>query len=308
MSLYSLPDPSWHDQEISQEAHAEFAEHERAIASHKEALKASEAELLDMASALNKSAADINKENEALNAATDERVALAEARRANRVDINDLEAARQLTLMGNAEWVSGGTSGNYTDYNPYTGGGSVHRHNEGGVTQGSYRYDLDARKLHPYARARGDGVGITDDNDVTTYAHFNFWFLAGRIGHVRALVPYRASGNFDIYANDKWYNSKEAKLNLSIRLRLYQHGTTVKTDFVSDTIFSLADDNINSDGRIDRSGSLYSPSLAVGANRWARALVQVRAHVETEGGGSSAILDFRKPDYIRVPYVRFDFS
>ncbi len=308
MSLNDLPDTTWNDDALLDETNAEFAAHEQALANHSEDLKAAQAELMNLAAGMNKSAAELDKENETLNVQSDARAAAVEAQLAGREDIDDLAYMRQLTLLSNAEWVGGSGPGQYLDRHPYTGGGSVNKHNEGGVTLGSYAYNLGANRLYAYAHARGDGVGTADDNDVTTYAHFNFWFLARRIGHVRAFVPYRASGYYDIYANDKWYNSKEAKLNLSLRVKLYQHGTSVATDTVSDTIFSVGDDNINRNDRVDRSGSVYSPSLAVGAERWARAVVQVRAHVETEGGGSRATLSFRNPDHVYIPYVRFDFS
>jgi hypothetical protein len=223
------------------------------------------------------------------------------------IEVDDIEIIQQVMLESNLDiqTVTGTNSGRYYDHNPYSSWGKVYKHNEGGRTIGSASINRTARKMYPYAYATGDGSGISDDNDVTTWTKLYFAFWPRRNGHVRAYVPYYTRGYYRIYSNDKWYNSKEAKIDLDIHVKLHQNywGGEVKDD-----IFARSAGNINQNGRIDMNRSLYSGSLPIGKNKWVLAEVAVRARVETEGGGSSARLSFRGSDYIFVPFVRFDFS
>lgn len=307
MSIHDLPDAAWLAAESEMTTNRVFAEHERALADHKEAMRTNQAELTDLASALKKSASDIEKENKELSAFAAEMAQEDEERLASQVETDDPALMRQFTIMRavDAQTVTGGGPGNYVDPHPYSGWGRWYTHNEGGVTQASANYSTAANKMYPYAHARGDGAGITDDNDATSYVKLYFALWPTRNGHVRAFVPYVTRGYYRIYSNDKWYNSKEAKVDLDFSVQLYQN---FWGGYVKDDVFYRFDDNINQSGRIDLTRTLYSGSLAVGANKWVIAEVTVRAHVETEGSGSTGTLSFRGADYIWVPYVRFDFS
>lgn len=303
----TLLDTSWIDEQAAAEPDREFAESENAIANHKEARKKNEAELLDLMSAVKMKASDVEDENRRQIKFAEEFTKQTEEKLATSADVDDIEIIQQVVLDSNlaVQTVAGGTSGRYYDNNPYHGWGRVDKHNEGGTTTGSADYSLAARKMYPYAHAIGDGSGISDDNDVTTWTKLYFAFWPRKNGHVRAYVPYYTRGYYSIYANDKWYNSKEAKIDLDVSVQLHQN---YWGGYVKDDVFDRFGDNIHQYGRVDLNRSLYSGSLPIGENKWVIAEVAVRAHVETEGGGSTATLNFRSPDYIFVPYVRFDFS
>ena len=307
--IEQLPQGEWLDEHAQREPEQEFAENEVAIANTKEDRSKNEEEMREIITSVVKiKPKALEDEQKAENERAEALSAEAENMLAGQSSLDiDEKINRELMLESNAviETVTGDGPGHYYDYNPYHGWGGVYRHNEGGLTTGSAGFDLAANKMFPYAYARGDGSGITDDNDVNTWTKLFFAFWPRRYGNVRVYVPYIVHGWYQIYSNDKWYNSKEATVDLDIQVQLYQNywGGKRKAD-----VFRLHDDNINRSGRIDRSGAIYSGSIPVGVNRWVIAEVAVRARVETEGSGSTARLDFRNPDFVRIPWVRFDFS
>ncbi|MCK5681568.1 hypothetical protein KAI46_12235 [bacterium] len=307
--INQLPTEEWIDEQAQEGPEQEFVENEVAIENTKEDRRKNEEEMKEIITSVVKikpeALEEENKgENEKARILTEE----AEKVLATKSDsVLDEEINTQLMIESNlvALTTGGATPGHYYDHHPYRGWGRVYRHNEGGVTTGSSGFNLAANKMFPYAYARGDGSGISDDNDVTTWVKLYFAFWPGRNGHIRVRIPYITRGWYQIRSNDKWYNSKEAKVDLEMHVKLHQNywGGHAKKD-----LFQLSDDNINSNGRIDVDGSFYSGSIAVGANKWVIAEVAVRARTETEGSGSTARLDFRNPDYVRIPHVRFEFS
>ncbi len=304
----SLPQIEWLDQEAEKKPEQEYAELESSIANSREDRKKHEAEMREVAAAakLRTDAFEVEgkqqSEHAAQMAVEDE-----ETYAPSSAEIDDTEIMQQLTIEQNLEiqTVTGTGPGRYYDSNPYHGWWRVHTHNEGGVTTGNASVSLAARRMRPYAHARGDGTGISDDNDVTTWTKLFFAFWPRQNGHVRAYVPYFTRGWYRVRANDGFFTSKEACVDLDVNVRLHQNywGGNVK-----DNVFRLSDDNINRSGRIDLNRTLYSGSLPVGANKWVICEVEVRTRVETEGSGSIATLSFRGSDYIFVPWVRFDFS
>ena len=302
-----LPSIEWSEQEAAKNPELEFTEEEKAVANKKEFSKKNEAEMLDVTAALKIKASSLEEENRQESDLSGSLAKEAEEELASSAEVDDLEIVQQVVLDTNLniQTVAGSGPGRYYDHNPYNGWGRYYWHNEGGVTTGSAGFSRTARKMYPYAHARGDGSGISDDNDVTTWVKLYFAFWPRQNGHVRAYVPYYTRGWYQIRSNDKWYNSKEALVDLDLNVQLHQN---YWGGHVRDDIFHLADDNINRNGRIDRSGSLYSGGIPIGANKWVIAEVAVRARVETEGSGTIATLNFRSSDYIYVPYVRFDFS
>ncbi|WP_456402055.1 hypothetical protein [Hydrogenimonas sp.] len=307
--MKQLPDGQWLDEQAEFDPEREFVENEVAIERSKEERRKNEEEMREIVTSVMKiKPKALEDEHKAENEKASQIVEEAESLLASKSSLALDEAINlQLMMESNVaiETTGGSTPGHYYDHHPYHGWGGVYRHNEGGVTTGSGVFDTAANKMFPYAYARGDGSGITDDNDVTTWVKLFFAFWPRRNGHIRVLVPYLTRGWYQIYSNDKWYNSKEATVDLELHVRLHQNywAGSAKED-----IFRLHDDNINRNGRIDRSGQLYSGSMAIGADRWVIAEVGIRARVETEGSGSTARLDFRAPDFVRIPWVRFDFS
>ncbi len=306
--LDQLPTEKWLDNQAQQGPEQEFVEHEVAIENTKEDRRNNQEELEELLTSVIKIKPDALKkeykdENDKAHILTEK----SEKVLGTPSDIFDKEINTQLMLESNlvALTTRGTMPGYYYDFHPYHGWGRSYKHNEGGVTQGSSDFNLAANKMFPFAYARGDGSGITDDNDVTTSVKLFFAFFPRKIGHIRALVSYTTRGWYQIYSNDKWYNSKEAAVGLDIHVKLYQNywSSSRKKD-----LFNLHDDNIHRNGRIDGNGTLFSESIAVGKNKWVIAEVSIKARVETEGSGSTALLNFKNNDFIRIPYVRFDFS
>ena len=305
---HELPSAEWLETEARLGPDTETAEQEAAVLATKTARREKEAQVLDVLAAVKMKAADLEARTRTEITSVDTLCAQAEEALAPAGEPDESGVMRQLAASAalvEAQTVAGTGPGNYYDYNPYHGWWAWYRHNEGGLTQGSGGFSLSGRRMYAYANARGDGWGITDDNYVVTYAKLFFGFWPRRNGHVRVYVPYVTRGWYTIYANDHWYDSKSAKLDVDVSVRLYQNywSGAVRSD-----VFALSDDNINRSGRIDRSGSVYGASLPVGAGRWVIAEVQLRVYAYTSGGGSASRVSFRAPDSVFVPYARFDFS
>lgn len=306
--MHQLPTEEWLNNQAQQKPAQEFVEHEVSIANAKEERRQNQEELETIITSVMKmNPESLEKEHEDANEHARILTEEAEKTLATTSDIFDTQINTQLMMESNivALTTGGTTAGRYYDFHPYFGWGKSYIHNEGGVTHGSSGFSLAANKMFPFASARGDGSGISDDNDVTTSVKLYFAFYPRAFGHIRALVSYNTRGWYQIHSNDKWYNSKEATVDLEIHVRLYQN---VWTGSRKKDIFRLHDDNINRNGRIDENGTFFSGSTAVGKNKWVIAEVSVRAHVETEGSGSTALLNFKDNDFIRIPWVRFDFS
>lgn len=292
-----LATKQWLEQEAARKAEKEFAGAEAAIERHKESRKRHEKEVRDVVTAL-KLARALDEESQQQKEIAERASKQAEEELAGKAEVGYQQIAERFAFEA-------GIAGAVSDWvKPYAGTGLVNRHNEGGVTEGSYAYDLAASRMYPFAKAQGAGTGWTDDNDVTTYTTLYFAFLPPRVGNVRAYVQYVSNGWYQIRSDDTWNTSKEALIDLALTVTLAQNywGGTVKRD-----IWHMEDDNIDDRDRLDQIGSLYSDPLDVGANKWVIAEVKVRAHVETEGSGSIGVLNFAYPDFLEFR-ARFHFA
>lgn len=302
-----LPNAEWIEEQAALEPEAEHAEAMKAIRDYKDIGKQNEAEMGDILSALKIKPSELDererKEAEFATALAD----TAETELAGQGPGDDLDIARQITLETNIlpETVSGTSPGNYYDHTPYNYWQRWYTHREGGSVEGRVSCDVTGRRLRSYSRARGDGAGFWNDNYTTSWTKFYYAFWPRRNGHVRAYVPFQTRGWYQIYANDKWYNDKSAKIEVDFSVKLRQN---YWGGAVNDRVFSRRGDNINQNGRVDMNRSLYSGSIPVGANKWVIAEVAVRNYVHAQGGGSNATMSFWAPDRVFVPYVRFDFS
>ncbi|WP_456434432.1 hypothetical protein [Thermosulfuriphilus sp.] len=307
--MMELFDKTFLDEISEKEVSEEIAQTEEALATKRAQAQETETEMMELVRHLKFKPeaieAEVQKEKEFAAAKVQEAEDTFQLRGQEDICLETVgeEVLDQLVLESNL--VGGGAPGHYLDVTPYHFWCKVYPHNEGGVTRGSCSGDRAARKMFLYAQAQGDGLGWTDDNDVTTYGKFFYAFWPRKIGSVRVLVPVVTRGWYRIRSNDKWWNSKEAAVDLRISVRLFQNYWGPK---VERQLFRQADDNINESGRIDLYQALYSASMAVGANKWVIVEVSLRLRVETEGSGSLAILSFRHPDCIFIPSVRFDFA
>ncbi len=279
---------------------------EEGIAQTKEMARESEAEMWELIRHLKFQPEAMETENKK----EDEQAKIFSRQAEDNLQTNDLEidviSEEELDqFVFETQTVGGGASGYYWDTLPYHVWGRVYKHNEGGLTQGSQVLIRSERKMYLYAKARGAGLGITDDNDVTVYGKFFYAFYPRKIGTVRVYVPVTTRGWYQLRSNDKWWNSKEAKAFLTLKVRLHQNfwGPAKKR-----RIFARGGDNISAADRLDRRQSIYSDPLTVGANKWVIAEVTCRLRVETEGSGTLSVLSFRRPDCLYIPGVRFEFA
>lgn len=304
----TLPSTEWINEQAAIEPEGDHAEQVKAIKSYKETAKQNEAEMADVLATLKMKPSDIEARERGEAEKAQAQAEEAEAALAGQGPDDDLEMARLTTLDTNlvAQTVVGTGPGNFYDITPYSYWQRWYTYNEGGTTTGYVNCDVTGRRMRSYSHAVGDGSGITDDNHTTSWTKFYYAMWPRRNGHVRAFVPYSTRGWYNIYANDKWYNSKRAKIDVDCSVRLYQNywGGHVKDD-----VFSRNSQNINQSGRVDLNRSVYSGSLPVGKDKWVIAEVTVKNYAYTSGGGSRATMSFRDgADSIYIPYVRFDFS
>ncbi len=298
-------DKNFLEESAIQEVEQEITLIEENIAQSKEMARENEAEMMELVRHLKFQPEAIEQEN----AKEDEKAEIFAKQAETELQSEDIEAdlleeeLDQYVLE--IQRAIGGAPGHYWDTLPCYSWGKVYRHNEGGLTVGSVRLSRSERKMFMFAKARGAGLGITDDNDVTVYGKFYYCFYPRKIGIVRVYVPAIFKGWYQLRSNDKWWNSKEAKAMMWLGVRLHQNYWGPKKE---ERIFYRGGGNISEANRLDFSRSIYSDPMAVGANRWVLAEVTCKLRVETEGSGTLAVLSFRRPDCIYIPGVRFEFS
>jgi hypothetical protein len=302
-----LPKGDWLNKQAAIEPENEHAEDVKATKSYREIGKRNEAEMKDVLAKLNIRFSELEEKDRQEVADVEVLAEKAKTELAGQGPDDEAPLAEQLTLEMNAVplTVTGSGPGHYYDFNPYHCWHNCYRHNEGGVTTGYSGCNRTSNRMQTYSYARGDGAGFWDDNYTTCWSKLYFAFWPRTNGHVRAYVPYQTRGWYHIYSNDKWYNSKSAKIDVDVHVRLHQN---MWDGYVKDDVFHINSQNINRQGRIDLNRSLYSGSVAIGANQWVIAEVALRSQAYADGSGSNATVDFWGTDYVRVPYVRFDFA
>lgn len=299
-------DKNFLDEIAEQQAAEEIGLLEEAISQSKELARENEAEMHELIKHLKFRPEAIEAENEKENEQAEILAQEAEERLQLKEVDQEIVPEEILDLFSLETQIVGGEHpGHYWDITPYHAWGRVYPHNEGGVTVGSAQLVRSERKMFLYARAHGAGLGITDDNDVTVYGRFFYGFRPRKIGMVRVYVPFISRGWYRVRSNDKWWNSKEAKAEVTLSVRLFQYYWGAPQEY---KFFSKYKTNGQDKNRLDRFQSLYSDPMAVGSNRLVIAMVTCKLRVETEGSGSLAILSFRRPDCIFIPGVRFEFS
>ena len=187
-------------------------------------------------------------------------------------------------------------------------------HNEGGKTWGISECQHSAGRSLMQLDARGDGSGISDDNDVHLWSwHWYFW-MPRHYGHI-LIHPYAQYHGY-VYnrANDKWYNSKDTAAALRLRCEVWQDRGSSSTAWKrlgdrSWTAYGVSSQNINRTRSFNHEVHRgdYGNQVV-----WANKLVAIRVENylvgKTEGSGSYAIADFRNGGrYIRN-WVNYQFS
>ncbi|MEW9919123.1 hypothetical protein AB2B41_05890 [Marimonas sp. MJW-29] len=302
-----LPKGEWLDREAAIEPEKEHVEDVRAIKAYRDIGKRNEAEMKDVLGKLDIRFSEVEDKDRHEVSDVEAMAEQAKAELSGQGPEDEGILAEELTLEMNVAplTVVGSGPGHYYDFSPYHCWHRCYYHNEGGVTQGHSSCNRASKRMQTYSRARGDGAGFWDDNYTTCWSKLYFAFWPRQNGHVRAFVPYQTRGWFYIYANDKWYNSKSAYIDVDVRVQLHQN---MWGAYHKDDVFHISSQNINRQGRIDRNATMYSGSMAIGAEQWVIAEVALRSRAYADGSGSTSTVDFWGTDYVHVPYVRFDFS
>ena len=291
--------------EIKREADAEYAIKEAAIARKIEMGRVKEEEMGSLLESLNISAETVEKADKEIEEASTKALEEAEKLEGTPEEVLSAETEQMqgMQLIGMSSVMASAKAGIQSHWwghaNPYYCCGSTHKHNEGGITRGGYscpKNAISGNRMHPWAYARGAGsLGYSDDNDVTVYntLWFAYWPTAYEVVRPRAWVCLH--GYYGIYANDRWYNHREAKIRLDIGIDVRQN-YSAGTRWIN--IKNRSDDNINENGRIDRCTTVEANPLTVGKNKWVIIPVTAKLRIETEGRGSWGKLSFKSPDFI----------
>jgi hypothetical protein len=151
-----------------------------------------------------------------------------------------------------------------------------------------------------YANGAGSGIFGTGAGSFTVYMDWWFTFNAPENRNYAQTVYVPFNGFYIVRADDGWFDSKQANVDISLSATGYQYnykptGTA--------NVLAVGNDNINVNDRFDGWRTMYYSDL-LGADR-AYLLVTAKLYVYARGGGSTAQLDFASgnANYLGVPLV-----
>lgn len=162
-------------------------------------------------------------------------------------------------------------------------------------------YNPGTFDLDDWASGAGSGLFGTGAGSFTAY--IDWWFnfrpeTTKFYGH-NIYVPYY--GFYILYADDGFWDSKEAAARIDLSAKGYQYGFKPAS---SNNLFNTSSQNINVNDRFDGWRSMYYGDLLAGGDQ-AYLLVSSSFYVYARGGGSHAEWNFStgNANYIGVPWV-----
>ncbi|GGL76347.1 hypothetical protein [Glutamicibacter protophormiae] len=175
--------------------------------------------------------------------------------------------------------------------------GTLHGSNGAISWQGYNPGNIDASC---WASGAGSGLFGTGAGSFTLYMDWWFSFRAPENRNYAQTIYVPFNGFYIVRADDGWFDSKEAKVNISMTARGYQYNYKPAG---SVNVLSTGDDNINVNDRFDGWRTMYYSDL-LGADQ-AYLLLSVALYVYARGGGSNAQLNFAdgNANYLGVPLV-----
>lgn len=183
-------------------------------------------------------------------------------------------------------------------FTPYYG--TLHGSNGSVYWQGYNPGNIDL-----WDSASGGGSGIFGTGAGSFTAYMDWWFTYGapqdrNYGHT-VWVPFH--GFYVLYADDGFWDSKEAHARIDLSAVGYQYNYKATG---STNVFDQDGQNINVDDRFDGWRTMYYSDL-LGADR-AYLRVSASFYVYARGGGSTAQLNFSdgNANYVGVPWVYID--
>jgi len=162
-----------------------------------------------------------------------------------------------------------------------------------------YAIPWNPHTANPWCWASGGGWW--GSADITIYSTFWYYFYPWANRHFTVTPHVKFRGFYILRADDKWWNSKYARVQCDVRVRAYQYNW--KSQAVHPVI-NHGDDNIDLNTRFDDTRHFYYSFLA-GAGDLAWIRVMVRLYAYAKGSGSYAELNFASgsANYLQTPHV-----
>jgi len=150
---------------------------------------------------------------------------------------------------------------------------------------------------NPWCWARGGGWWSSAS--ISIYSTFWFYFYPAANRYYSVLPQVRYRGFYILRADDKWWNSKYARVVTDVRVRAYQYNWKPETVY---PVLNHGDDNISVNPRFDADRTFYYSFLA-GAGDLAWIRVNVRIYAYARGSGSYAEMNFADgvANWLQVP-------
>ena len=156
------------------------------------------------------------------------------------------------------------------------------------------------KNYYNWAKGAGSGIAGTGVGKIQSWVYFGFWFRppASRFYSVRPF--YRFRGYYIVKANDRWYNSKFARVTVSAWTNVKQYNWKGWNHV---DVLNVGDDNINVNRRFDADRYTYN-SYLLGGGDWAWISCVIGLWAYARGSGSYAKNDFStgNANYLCVPH------
>jgi hypothetical protein len=163
--------------------------------------------------------------------------------------------------------------------------------------------------MNPKSNAVGAGTGWGDENDVHARCWLYYYISGDKIarpGTVYVWPYFDIHGSYYVRANDGYFTSKEAQVQVKITTRIFRPDYTY-AEYFTWTVLDKGSDNIDEAARVDFTGWNNSAKAQSQVNTGESLTVQVIAELvnHANGSGSHALLDFQtgEGNQIRIPNI-----
>lgn len=167
------------------------------------------------------------------------------------------------------------------------------------ITSQTYLKGGGCKNYYNWARGAGSGIAGSGVGRIQSWIDFGFWFRPPTSRFYSIRPCFRLRGYYIVKANDKWYNSKYARVKITTWVNVYQYNWK---GWNSETILNVGDDNINVNKRFDVDRHMYT-SYLLGGGDWAYIRCTIGLYAYARGSGSYAKNDFAtgNANYLCVP-------
>jgi len=156
------------------------------------------------------------------------------------------------------------------------------------------------KDFYNWAKGAGSGIAGTGVGKIQSWVYFGFWFKppTSRFYTVRPFFRFR--GYYIVRANDRWYNSKFARVTVSAWTNVKQYNWKGWNHV---DVLNVGGDNININPRFDADRYTHN-SFLLGGGDWAWISCVIGLYAYARGSGSYAKNDFStgNANYLCVPH------